>query len=47
MQGAQDGASARWNDELDQHPDRVRNTDKWLQAARAFVEKRAPTFKGR
>ena len=27
-QGAQEGASTRWNDEFDQHPDRVRNADK-------------------
>lgn len=38
-QGAQDGASARWNGEFYQHPDRVRNADKWLRAARAGMER--------
>ena len=38
-QGAQEGASTRWNDEFGQHPDRVRNADKWLQAARAGIQR--------
>ena len=38
-QGAQEGASTRWNDEFNQHPDRVRNADKWLQAARAGIQR--------
>jgi len=38
-QGAQEGASTKWNDAFDQHPDRVRNADKWLAAARAGIQK--------
>ena len=38
-QGAQEGASTRWNGEFDQHPDRVRKADKWLQPARAGIQR--------
>ena len=38
-QGAQEWASTKWNGEFDQHPDRVRNADKWLQAARAGIQR--------
>ena len=37
-QGAQNGASAKWNDEFDQHPDRGRNADRGLRAARAGIQ---------
>ena len=37
--GAEEGATKNWNSEFDQHPDRVRNADKWLQAARAGIQR--------
>ena len=36
---AREGASNRRNDELDQHPNRVRNADKWLAAVRAGIQR--------
>ena len=38
-QGAQGDASTKWNGEFDQHPDRVRNADNWLAAARAGIQR--------
>ena len=35
--GTLDGAWAKWNSEFDQHPDRVRNTDKWPQVVGAAI----------
>ena len=38
-QSSHDEAADRWNDEFDQHPDRMRNADKWLRGSREGIQR--------